>query len=43
MTVEGDRGNRIIGIGQQQYVLDMLERFSMVDASQWAPLWRSML
>jgi hypothetical protein len=30
MTVERDRGNRIIRIGQQQYVLDMLERFSTV-------------
>jgi hypothetical protein len=31
MTVERDRGNRIIRIGQQQYVLDILERFNMVD------------
>jgi hypothetical protein len=31
MTVERDRGNRIIRIGQQQYVLDMLERFNMMD------------
>jgi hypothetical protein len=31
MTVERDRGNRIIRIGQQQYVLDMLERFNVVD------------
>jgi hypothetical protein len=30
MTVERDRGIRIIGIGQQQYVLDMLERFNMM-------------
>jgi hypothetical protein len=30
MTVERDRGSRIIRIGQQQYVLDMLERFNMV-------------
>jgi hypothetical protein len=31
MTVEGDRANRIIRIGQQQYVLDMLKRFNMMD------------
>jgi hypothetical protein len=31
MTIERDRGNRIIMIGQQQYVLDMLERFNMMD------------
>jgi hypothetical protein len=31
MTVERDRGNRIITIGQQQYVSDMLERFNMMD------------
>jgi hypothetical protein len=31
MTVERDRGKRIIKIGQQQYVLDMQERFNMVD------------
>jgi hypothetical protein len=31
MTVERDRGNRIIMIRQQQYVLDMLERFNIVD------------
>jgi hypothetical protein len=31
MTVERDRGNRIIKIGQQQYVLDMLERFNRMD------------
>jgi hypothetical protein len=31
MTVERDRGNRIIKIRQHQYVLDMLERFNMVD------------
>jgi hypothetical protein len=31
MTVESDRGSRIIRIGQQQYVLDMLERFNMMD------------
>jgi hypothetical protein len=31
MTVECDCGNRIIRIGQQQNVLDMLERFNMVD------------
>jgi hypothetical protein len=31
MTVEHDRGNRIIRIGQQQYVLDMLERSNMMD------------
>jgi hypothetical protein len=31
MTVERDRVNRIIRIGQQQYVLDVLERFNMVD------------
>jgi hypothetical protein len=31
MTIERDRGNRIIMIGQQQYVLHILERFNMVD------------
>jgi hypothetical protein len=31
MTIERDRGNRITMIGQQQYVLDMLERFNMMD------------
>jgi hypothetical protein len=31
MTVGRDRGSRIIRIGQQQYVLDMLERFNMMD------------
>jgi hypothetical protein len=31
MTVERDRGNRIIGIGHEQCVLDMLERFNMMD------------
>jgi hypothetical protein len=31
MTVESDRGNRIIKIGQQQHVLDMLERLNMVE------------
>jgi hypothetical protein len=31
MTVERDRDNRIIRIGQQQYVLDMLERSNMVE------------
>jgi hypothetical protein len=31
MTVERDRGNRIIRIGQQQYVLDMLEGFNVMD------------
>jgi hypothetical protein len=31
MTIERDRGNRIIMIGQQQYVLDMLERFNIMD------------
>jgi hypothetical protein len=31
MTMERDRGNRIIRIGQQQYVLDITERFNMVD------------
>jgi hypothetical protein len=31
MTVERDRGNRIIKTGQQPYVLDMLERFNMMD------------
>jgi hypothetical protein len=31
MTMEHDRGNRIITIGQQQYLLDMLKRFNMVD------------
>jgi hypothetical protein len=31
VTVERDRGSRTIRIGQQQYVLDMLERFNMVD------------
>jgi hypothetical protein len=30
-TVERDCGKRIIRIGQQQYVLDMLERFNMMD------------
>jgi hypothetical protein len=30
LTVERDRGNRIIMIGQQQYVLDMLERFKVM-------------
>ena len=30
MTVERDRGSRTIRIGQQQYVLDMLERFNMM-------------
>jgi hypothetical protein len=34
MTVERDRGNRIIMIGQQQYVLDMLERFNIMDCKQ---------
>jgi hypothetical protein len=34
MTVERDRGSRIIKIGQQQYVLDMLERFKMMDCKQ---------
>jgi hypothetical protein len=31
MTLERDRGKRIIMIGQHQYVLDMLERFNIVD------------
>jgi hypothetical protein len=31
MTFERARGSRIIRIGQQQYVLDMLERFNMMD------------
>jgi hypothetical protein len=31
ITIERDRINRIIRIGQQQYVLDMLERFNIVD------------
>jgi hypothetical protein len=31
MRVERYRGNRFIRIGQQQYVLDMLERFNMMD------------
>jgi hypothetical protein len=31
MTVEHDRENRIIRIGQQQYGLDMQERFNMMD------------
>jgi hypothetical protein len=31
MTIERDRGNRIIGIGQRQFVLDMHERFNMVE------------
>jgi hypothetical protein len=31
MTVERDRGNCIIMIVQQQYVLHMLERFNMMD------------
>jgi hypothetical protein len=31
MTVERDLGNRIIMMGQQRYVLDMLERFNMMD------------
>jgi hypothetical protein len=31
MTMERDRGNRIIRIGQQQYVLDMMKRFNMMD------------
>jgi hypothetical protein len=33
MTVERDRGSRIVRIGQQQYVLDMLERFNMLALS----------
>jgi hypothetical protein len=33
MTVERDRSSRIIRIGQQQYVLDMLERFNMMDCN----------
>jgi hypothetical protein len=32
MTVERDRGNRIIKIEQQQYVLYMLERFNMMES-----------
>jgi hypothetical protein len=31
ITLDRDRCNRIIRIGQQQYVVDMLERFNMVD------------
>ena len=31
MTVERDRGTGIIRLGQRQYVLDMLERFNMMD------------
>jgi histone deacetylase 1/2 len=31
MTDVRDRGNRIINIGQQQYVFDMLERYNMMD------------
>jgi hypothetical protein len=31
MTVEGDRDNRVIRIAQQQYVLDMMERFNQMD------------
>jgi hypothetical protein len=31
MTIELDRGNRIIKIGQHEYVLDMMERFNMLD------------
>jgi hypothetical protein len=33
MAVERDRGNCIVRIGQQQYVLNMLERFNMVDCN----------
>jgi hypothetical protein len=43
MTVDRDRGNRIIRIGHQQYVLDMLERFNMMGCKPVAHLWRSML
>jgi hypothetical protein len=31
MTVERDRGTGIIRLGQRQYVLDMLERFNIMD------------
>lgn len=31
MTVERDRTSRTISLGQQQYVLDMLERFNMLE------------
>jgi hypothetical protein len=31
MTVEGDRGTGVIRLGQRQYVLDMLERFNVMD------------
>jgi hypothetical protein len=31
MTIGRDHGNRIVMIGQQQYVLDIMERFNMVD------------
>jgi hypothetical protein len=43
MTVERDHGNRIIMIGQQQYVLAMLERFNMVDCKPVASTMASML
>jgi hypothetical protein len=32
MTVERDRAARVVTLGQRQYILDMLERFNMVDA-----------
>jgi hypothetical protein len=31
MTVERDRGTGIIRLGHRQYVLDMLERFNIMD------------
>jgi hypothetical protein len=45
MTVERDRGNRTIRIGQQQYVLYILERFNMaLDCKPvGSPIWWSML
>jgi hypothetical protein len=32
MTVERDRAARVVKLGQRQYILDMLERFNMLDA-----------
>jgi hypothetical protein len=31
MTIKRYRSNRVTKIGQQKYVLDMLERFNMMD------------
>jgi len=31
MTVERDRSNNVVKLGQRQYVLDMLDRFNMAD------------